>query len=266
MGNLRCHLCSPLCHGGYDAFLLVAQSALGGESGWKVLELACEACKVCFQLHNLCFQVGLVILEASNLLQKKLFVFEQTVSLQLNLLVIVNLVVLVSDVILLLCDQIFLVVALTGYHFDLSVGTLQFSLKTNDVTFKFLYVALEIVVRRQQWVVACREHIVLLFSLIQVVKECCPFGFECFNLALQVSDELASTGIRWSESLMRLLKFFPKFTGVLVVLGFHTADGVLEFVEQALVLTLKFGYQVSLAAVILPEMRYFSFLIIYPLI
>jgi hypothetical protein len=65
---------------------------------------------------------------------------------------------------------------------------------------------------------------------------------------------------------LRLLKFFPKFTGVLVVLGFHTADGVLEFVEQALVLTLKFGYQVSLAAVILPELRYFSLLIIYPLI
>ena len=84
------------------------------------------------------------------MLQKKLFVFEQTVSLQLNLLVIVNLVVLVSDVILLLCDQIFLVVALTGYHFDLSVCTLQFSLKTSDVTFKILYYALEIVVRRQQ--------------------------------------------------------------------------------------------------------------------
>ena len=84
------------------------------------------------------------------MLQKKLFVFEQTVSLQLNLLVIVNLVVLVSDVILLLCDQILLVVALTGYHFDLSVGTFQFSLKTSDVTFKILYVALEIVVRRQQ--------------------------------------------------------------------------------------------------------------------
>lgn len=76
------------------------------------------------------------------MLQKKLFVFEQTVSLQLNLLVIVNFVVLVSDVALLLCDQIFLVFALTGYYFDLSVGTLQFSLQTSDVTFKFLYVGL----------------------------------------------------------------------------------------------------------------------------
>jgi hypothetical protein len=123
MGNFRVHLCSPLFHGDDDAFLLVAQLTLCRESGRKVFELACETCEICLQPRNCCFQISLVVLEVSNLLQKKLFVLEQSVSLQLNLLIILDLAVQASNVILLLCDKIFLVVALTGNHFDLGVDT-----------------------------------------------------------------------------------------------------------------------------------------------
>jgi len=51
-------------------------------------------------------------LQASDLLQKSILVFEQAVSFLLNLLVIIDCVILGSNGVFLLCDQVFLVVVL----------------------------------------------------------------------------------------------------------------------------------------------------------